>query len=366
MPLFSEILELRDEAARLLGYPNHATSRIEDKMAKSPTKVNDFLDDLRVRLAPAGLKEAERLREYKQKDYEARGIPFDGNIYTWDQSFYSRIVREKEYSIDEIKISHYFPVDSTFDGMLKIFEEIFGLVFVELKEEDRARLSPTGKAEDIAWHEEVRIYTVWDDEAAGGNFNGYLYIDLHPRDNKYGHMANFNLKPGFITEAGERHYPATALVCNFPRPSGNKPGFLKHGDAVTMFHELGHGIHDLVAKTQYSYFHGTNVVTDFVEAPSQMLENWCWTPSVLKTLSKHWETGESIPDELLGGLIKTKHFNTATDTLSQLVIGTFDMTIHTPESHEAVKAIKAGRLWNELRRDISAGLKGPEDAGEGM
>lgn len=364
IPLFQEIIELRDEAARLLGYSNHAASRIEDKMAKSADKVNEFLDDLRVRLAPGGLKEADKLREYKKKDCEERGVPFDGNIYTWDLSFYSRKLREQEYSIDEMKISQYFPVESTFDGMLKIFEEIFGLAFVELKEEDRARLSPTGKAEDIAWHEEVRIFSVWNDEAGGAGFIGYLYIDLYPRDNKYGHMANFNLEPGFITEDGEKHYPATALVCNFSKPSESKPGLLKHREAITMFHELGHGIHDLVARTRYSYFHGTAVVRDFVEAPSQMLENWCWTPSVLKALSKHWESGESIPDELVDGLIRTKHFNTATDTLGQIVIGTFDMTVHSPESQDAVKAINPGRLWNQLRHDISAGLKGPEDAGE--
>lgn len=335
-------------------------------MAKTTKNVNEFLGDLRVRLAPGGLKEADKVREYKKNDYKERGIEFDGDIYRWDSSFYARKLRESEYNVDEIKISQYFSVDSTFDGMLKIFEEIFGLAFVELKTEDRARLSPTGKAEDIAWHDEVRIYSVWDDEAAGGAFNGYLYIDLYPRDNKYSHMANFNLEPGFITEDGEKHYPATALVCNFPKASATKPGLLKHRDVTTMFHELGHGIHDLVARTRYSYFHGTSVVNDFVEAPSQMLENWCWTPSVLKALSKHWDTGASIPDELVEALVKTKYFNTATDTISQLVIGIFDMTIHTPESHDAVKKINAGRLWNQLRHDMAGGYKGPEDAGLGM
>ena len=111
--------------------------------------------------------------------------------------------------------------------------------------------------------------------------------------------------------------------------------------------------------------HGTSVVADFVEAPSQMLENWCWTPSVLKSLSQHWETKESIPDDLIEKLVATKNLNSATAYLGQLLVGTFDMTIHTPESHEAVKAINAGKLWNELRRDIS-GIKGPEATGLGM
>jgi metallopeptidase MepB len=365
VPLFQEVITLRDEAARLLGYENHAALRIEEKMAKGPEAVREFLDDLRTRLAEGGAKEINKLLEYKKKDLEERGLPVDDNFFMWDTSFYSRIQKEKEYSVDETKISQYFPVESTFAGMLKIFEEIFGFVFVELKPDERARLSPTGKAEDIVWHEDVLIYSVWDDEASGGNFCGYLYLDLHPRDNKYGHNANFNLEPGYIAEDGKKHYPVTALVCNFSKPSPKKPSLLKHHEVVTLFHELGHGIHDLAGRTRYSYFHGTSTVLDFVEAPSQMLENWCWTPSVLKSLSKHWETGEQIPDELIEKLVSTKRLNSAIGALGQLTIGIFDMTVHTPESHEAVKQLNAGRLWNELRHNIS-GTKGPEDLGQGL
>lgn len=365
VPIFQEIIALRDEAARLLGYDNHAALRIEEKMAKTPAAVRTFLDDLRNRLAEGGAKEINALKEYKKKDYEERGLSFDDSFYMWDTSFYSRIQKEKEYSVDEAAISQYFPVESTFAGMLKIFEEIFGFVFVELKPEERARLSPTGKAEDIVWHEDVLIYSVWDDEASGSSFNGYLYLDLHPRDNKYGHNANFNLEPGYVTEDGKKHYPVTALVCNFSKPSPKKPSLLKHHEVVTLFHELGHGIHDLAGRTRYSYFHGTSTVLDFVEAPSQMLENWCWTPSVLKSLSKHWETQEQIPDELIEKLVSTKRLNSAIGALGQLVIGLFDMTVHTPESHEAVKKLNAGRVWNTLRHEIS-GTKGPEDLGEGL
>lgn len=365
VPLFQEIIELRDEAARLLGYPDHASVRVEEKMAKNPATINAFLNGLRGRLLEGGKQDIASLLEYKKKDYEERGLEFDGNFYMWDTSYYSRIQKEKQYNIDEIAISQYFPVDSTFKGMLKIFEEIFGLVFVEIKEEDRKRISATGKAEDIVWHEDVHLYTVWNDEEGGNEFVGYLYIDLHPRDNKYGHNANFGIDPGYLKADGTRNYPSTALVCNFSKPSANKPSLLKHHEVVTLFHELGHGIHDLVARTKYSYFHGTSVVDDFVEAPSQMLENWCWTPSVLKSLSRHWESNEKITDELINKLISTKNLNSATQNLGQLLIGTFDMTIHTPKSHEAVKELDAGKLWNTLRGEIT-GIKGPEDVGEGM
>ncbi|GAO13213.1 hypothetical protein UVI_02025620 [Ustilaginoidea virens] len=364
VPLFREIVALRDEAARLLGYADHASLVISDKMAKSTGRVMDFLGDLRNRLAPGGAQEAGRLLEYKKKDCEARGAPFDGNLYMWDVPFYSRIVKEKEYSVDEADISQYFPVQSTYQGMIKIFEQIFGFVFVELGSQDRARLSPTGKPEDLTWHEDVILYSVWNDEAAGGDFVGYFYLDLHPRDNKYGHNANFNVEPGYVKEDGTRNYPATALVCNFSKPSATKPALLKHHEVVTLFHEIGHGIHDLAAVTRYSYFHGTNVAGDFVEAPSQMLENWCWTPSVLKSLSRRWDTGDKIPDDMIENLVKTKNFNSATSNLSQLLYGLFDMIIHTPKTHDEAKNMPIARVWNELRRDIT-GIKGPEEQGQG-
>lgn len=365
MPLFKETLLLRDEAARLLGYPDHATFRIEDKMAKTPKTVNDFLGNLRTRLAPGGKKEIAHLLELKKADVEARGEKFDGNYYLWDHRFYDRLMIEKEYSIDENKISDYFPLKQTVAGMLNIFEKLFGFVFVELSPEDKAAISPTGKAEDISWHEDVKLFSVWDDEAEGSDFVGYLYLDLHPRSGKYGHAANFNMQPGFLQADGKsRRYPATALVCNFSKPTPKKPSLLKHEEVVTLFHELGHGIHDLAGRTKTSRFHGTSTVRDFVEAPSQMLENWCWTPSQIKALSGHYETGEKIPDDLIEKLVSTKHVNGALFNLRQLHFGIFDMTVHSPKSHEEAEKLDPSQVYNDLRAEI-AGMKGPESLGEG-
>lgn len=328
-------------------------------MAKSTSVVNSFLSDLRTRLAPGGVKEKAHLLEIKKEDEESRGLKPDGNYYLWDHRFYDRMMVEKEYSIDENKIAEYFPLQSTVQGMLKIFEELFGLVFVELDAEERKRLSPTGKAEDIAWHEDVILFSVWDDSSEGDGFVGYLYLDLHPRQGKYGHAANFNLQPGFLQKDGSRRFPATALVCNFSKPSPKKPSLLKHEEVVTLFHELGHGIHDLSGRTKYSRFHGTSTVRDFVEAPSQMLENWCWTPSQLRSLSKHYESGESIPDDLIEKIISVKHVNDAMFNLRQLHFGIFDMTVHTPATHEELETLDASTLYNNLREEI-CGLKGPE------
>lgn len=332
-------------------------------MAKTPKTVLDFLGDLKTRLAPGGVKEINHLLELKKKDHEARGIPFDGNYYLWDHRYYDRLMVEEEYKIDENAIAEYFPLKSTVAGMLKIFEQLFGFVFVELNAEDRQRLSSSGKGEDIAWHEDVTIFSVWDDEAEGGDFVGYLYLDLHPRPGKYGHAANFNLQPGFIKPDGSRHYPATALVCNFSKPTATKPSLLKHDEVVTLFHELGHGIHDLAGRTRYARFHGTSTVRDFVEAPSQMLENWCWTPAQLKSLSSHYQTGNPIPDDLIEKLVATKHVNAALFNLRQLHFGLFDMTVHSPKTHAELEQLDVSKLYNDLRAELS-GIKGPEAQGE--
>ncbi|EKG10124.1 Peptidase M3A/M3B [Macrophomina phaseolina MS6] len=376
--LFREAVILRDEAARLLGYSNHAEFRIEDKMAKTPKTVNDFLGDLRERLAPGGIEEIAKLRDLKKQDVESRGEKFDGHYYLWDHRFYDRLMLEKDYQLDQNKIAEYFPLGPTIRGMLQIFEELFGLVFVEVTGEDRNKISETGKGNDIVWHEDVQVFSVWDDEGEGAGFVGYLYLDLFPREGKYGHAANFNLQPGYIDENGKRRYPATALVCNFSKPTPKKPSLLKHDEVVTLFHELGHGIHDLVSRTTYSQFHGTNTVRDFVEAPSQMLENWCWTPSQLKSLSHHYsylsseykaayeessngatQPEERIPDSLIDSLINTKHVNDALFNLRQLHFGIFDMTVHTPKSHEDIEALPLSETYNKLRKEISK-IDGPE------
>jgi metallopeptidase MepB len=381
--LFKEAVTLRDEAARLLGYDNHAQFRIEDKMAKTPKTVNDFLGDLRERLAPGGLEEIEKLKSLKKEDLTElkEAEKFDGHYYLWDHRYYDTLMLEKDFALDQNKIAEYFPLMPTITGMLNIFEELFGLVFVEITGADRDAISETGKGDDIIWHEDVKVFSVWDDEGEGSGFVGYLYLDLHPREGKYGHAANFNLQPGFIKEDGTRRYPATALVCNFSKPTPKKPSLLKHDEVVTLFHELGHGIHDLVSRTTYSRFHGTNTVRDFVEAPSQMLENWCWTPSQLKSLSKHYsylstdykasfeeesstksQPPETIPDDLIDSIIKTKHVNDALFNLRQLHFGIFDMTVHSPKDHAEIENLEISKLYNKLRKEISK-LDGPEIQG---
>ena len=332
-------------------------------MAKTPETVEEFLKDLRVRLGLGGKQEMAHLLELKKGDASARNVPFDGNYYLWDHEFYNCIMLEEEFQIKENEIAEYFPLQSTVAGMLGIFEELLGFKFIELNAEDRASISPTGKGEDIIWHEDVIMFSVWDDETEEDGFSGYLYLDLHPRVGKYSHAAKFTLQPGFLQADGTRRYPATALVCNFSKPTKDKPSLLKHGEVVTLFHELGHGIHDMSGRSRHSRFHGTRTVRDFVEAPSQMLENWCWTPGPLKGLSKHYQTGEQMPDELIEKLVATRHVNGALSTLRQLHFGIFDMTVHTPKSHEEIEKMDFSKVFNDLRAEI-IGMKGLEAQGE--
>jgi metallopeptidase MepB len=184
VPIFAEAILLRDEAARLLGYPNHATFRIEDKMAKTPEFVDKFLGDLRTRLTPGGKEELKVLAELKKKDLESKGKEFNGSYYTWDHQFYSRLQLQQDYKLDQQKVSEYFPLQTTLSKMLEIFEQLLGLEFVELTGKDRDNVSPTGKGDDIVWHPDVQLFSVWNDESEGKGFVGYLYTDLHPRDGK--------------------------------------------------------------------------------------------------------------------------------------------------------------------------------------
>ena len=350
VPLFREAAVLRDEVARLLGYKNHAELKLEDKLAKDPQAVRDFLEDLRDRLTPIALEECKALLKRKGDA--------SGRLDLWDLSFFNQMMLEQDYAVEQVKLSEYFALGPTLSGILQLFEQLFGLVFHEVVGKDRDTLSPTGNGSDLVWHVDVKMFSVWDED---GSFVGYLYTDLHPRAGKFAHAAAFSLSQGFVTD-GKRHYPSTALVCNFGGPTATRPSLLKHHEVITLFHELGHALHNLVSKTLYSRLHGTWVARDFVEAPSQMLENWCWIPSVLKTLGRHysyalqsWEgprPAERLSDEQIAGLIKTRHVNDAIATLRQLHIGIFDMTVYSPASHDEMEQLDINTLYNTLRRDI--------------
>ncbi|KAF1958450.1 peptidase family M3 [Byssothecium circinans] len=361
VPIMKEAIVKRDEAARILGYPHHAALALENKMAHDVATVQPFLEGLRDRLYARGQEEIAEMNAIKKTDHESRNLTYDGNFYSWDRDYYNNIVINTKYAVDQVKVSEYFPLDHTISAMLHVFESLFSLHFVQLSAADLAALSPSGNAKEMTWHDDVIAFAVWEGDDSG--FVGYLYMDLYPRDGKYSHFAEFTLQPGFLKSDGKRHYPAAALVCNFPKPQGSNPALMTHDDVVTFFHELGHGIHELSGRTKWGRLSGTSTARDFVEAPSQMLENWMWTNLTLSQLSSHYKTNESLPTELMDALISTKHVMEGLLTLRQLAFGLFDMKIHTPATHADVEAMDLNLEYTKAMRNTT-GLKGPEDQGE--
>ncbi|KAF7548791.1 hypothetical protein G7Z17_g6834 [Cylindrodendrum hubeiense] len=367
-----DVIALRDEAARLLGYQNHAEFRLEDRMAKTPKAVNDFLHHIQDGLASHGMNEVEKLKELKREHVESRGESFDGHFWLWDEAFYKSIMAKKQHSIDQNKIKEYFSLETTLEGTMEIFQRIFGLDFEELKDHG-----------DV-WHKDVRAFMVWDEEDRGGDFLGYLYLDLFTREGKYSTPFNSPIEPGFIKSDGSRLFPSTALICNFSKPSPERPTLLQHQELVTLIHEFGHAVHDVTSKTKYARFHGPMGVTvDFGEAPSQLLEQWTWTPSVLKKISRHYSSISSeylalwrkeardnaepprhMPDEMINNLIASNSTNKGLHCLHQIFLCTYDLAIYQPESREVAEQMNITKLWNEIRERIYP-IDGPEVEGLG-
>ncbi|KAI8967622.1 hypothetical protein BDF20DRAFT_227052 [Mycotypha africana] len=335
--LLEEAVKLRRKAAKILGYDSHAAYVLEIKMAKEVDAVNKFLNDLTDKLHEPGLKEIDELKELKKAEKAERGEEYDGQLNAWDTSYYQRILLEKEYSVDQELIKQYFSLEATIQKMLEIYEKVLGLKFVKV---------PADKA--VVWHPDVQLYECWD-AVEDKSFSGYMYLDLFPRDNKYPHAACFPLQPSYIDENGERVAPIAAMVANFTKPTADKPSLLKHDEVVTLFHELGHVMHHLCSRTKLARFHGTSVEGDFVEAPSQMLENWCYDPKSLKYLTAHFKTGEPISDEIIDRIVKAKNVDAAMHNLRQLFFGIYDMTLHTSEDEN----LDTSKLYNDLRKKIS-------------
>ncbi|KAI9598436.1 thimet oligopeptidase-like protein [Syncephalis fuscata] len=330
-----QAIELRKNAAKLLGYDNHAAFKLEVKMAKNVPAVDSFLLDLRKRLYVLAEKELDVLRRVKKEEKESMSQSNDGQINAWDFQYYSRLLKEKEYDVNDELIKEYFSMPSVTAGMLKIYETVLGLKFKEIQ-------NPP------VWHPDVRLFEVTD--TASNDIIGHFYLDLHPRDGKYTHAACFGLRPGCERKHGGRTLPAAAMVANFSKPTADKPSLLKHDEVTTFFHELvGHVMHQICSKVHWSRFHGTAVERDFVEAPSQMLENWCWDSSILERLSAHYvRKDEPLPKELIKKMVEAKNLNAGLLNLRQIFFGTFDMTLHSSD-----EKLDSTVLWSKLREEVT-------------
>jgi len=330
--ILEELVELRQKKADLLGYENHAHYVLELRMAKSPKKVKDFLDGLATKLQPLWAKEKEEILKLKEEECKKYGYEYDGKVNFWDTRYYLNMIEETRYAVDKQKLKEYFPLDKVTQGLLEIYQNLLGLTFTECKDVDQ-------------WHEEVKLYQVQDTETK--ETFGYFYLDLHPRDGKYGHAAVFPLQPGCAVGSNkERQASVCAMMANFSKSTASKPALLDHDEVETYFHEFGHVMHNVCSFTQTPKFAFLRVERDFVEAPSQMLENWVWEEEPLRKMSGHFKDNSPIPQDLMDKLIASRKANAGAFNLRQIILGTFDQTVHTRGTADTA------RIFDQTYQDI--------------
>ncbi len=305
--ILEEARDLRHQIAGEFGVPSWAHHRLEERMAKDPERVAAFYEDLRPPLTKQGEADLVVMGELLEKDIG------ESQIQTWDWRFYDTQQRRTDYGVDPFEVAEYFPLDSVLGGMFDLVQETFGLDFREMPDAD-------------AWHPDVRLFAIHD--ASSGEELSRFYLDLFPREGKYGHAAEFPMILSRRLEDGSYQNPVCAMVANFTKPTASAPSLLQHGEVETLFHEFGHVLHQNLGRTELARFAGTSVERDFVEAPSQIMQHWVWRADVLRRFARHHETGEPIPDHLVDQLVAARQLNVAVHQLRQLQYGWWDQTMH--------------------------------------
>lgn len=335
--ILQKVIALRDRYAHMLGFASYADLDCDDTMAHSLTTIHAFLDNL---IERSQKKLEHEISQLKANLPEEVSLNIDGTFKPWDLDFIKDRYKQKFYDIDEIKISEYFPMESTVSALLSIYEKFFDIRF--------KKLDLTG-----LWHEEVQGLEVL---RADGTLIGYLLLDLHPREFKYTHACQMTLSRTITTKNGE-YYPAVALViANFPKSTPVTPSLLMRNDVITFFHEFGHAIHALLGSTRVASFSGTSVKMDFVEMPSQMLEEWMWDADIIKQVSSHYKTQESLDDQTIARLQSIKNYDSADFIRRQLVFGKLSLAYFEPGEDKDIIAIK--RAISQKLRPYIASIEG--------
>ena len=312
-----EIVGLREERARLLGFGNHAEFVLAERMAEKPASVQSFLEELLSKALPAAQKDLKALQDLAQEQDQIE------TLERWDASFYSEQLKQARFSFDEQAVKPYFPLQQVLEGVFTIAGKLFDLHFSLDKD------IPT-------YHEEVDCYRVQDGE---GHFVALFYSDFHPREGKRpgAWMTSYKSQS---RKKGENRRPHISIVCNFSRATESAPALLTFDEVLTLFHEFGHALHGMLADTTYPGLSGTSVYWDFVELPSQIMENWCYEKEALALFAKHYETGESLPMEEVQKIKAMGSFLEGLATVRQLSFGLLDMAWHTAE-HSSITDVKA-------------------------
>jgi peptidyl-dipeptidase Dcp len=307
--ILKEILKLRTERAQLLGFKTHADYVLEERMAMSPRKVMDFLQELLVKAKPHAQNDFQKLQKL------AKDLDGIDDLQSYDSAYYSEILKKMELDIDDEMLRPYFKLENVVDGVFNVAKLLYGLNFKEVFDVPK-------------YHDDVRTFEVIDQHS--GEFVGLFYTDFFPRSTKRGGAWMSGIKDQGMYQ-GKVERPHIMIVCNFTKPTKTKPSLLTLDEVLTLYHEFGHALHGLLSKCKYRELSGTNVFWDFVELPSQIMENWVLEKECLDLFATHFETGEKIPDDLIEKIKKSGKFLEGLGTLRQLSFAFLDMAYHTAD-----------------------------------
>lgn len=304
-PVMAEILDLRQELARLLGFAHYSELSLASKMAESTEQVLHFLRDLAVRSKPFAEQDLAELKAFAAE----QGVQ---DLASWDVGYFSEKLRQQRYSISQEEVRAWFPIDKVLSGLFAIVQKLYGIEIQELHDFD-------------TWHPDVRLFEIRENGAHVGRF----FFDLYARANKRGGAWMDGARDKRRSADGSLIAPVANLVCNFTPAVGGKPALLTHDEVTTLFHEFGHGLHHLLTRVEHAGASGINgVAWDAVELPSQFMENWCWEPEGLALISGHYETGEALPQALLDKMLAAKNFQSGLMMVRQLEFSLFDFELH--------------------------------------
>ena len=304
-PLMAEILDLRQELARLLGFANYAELSLASKMAESSEQVLQFLRDLALRSKPFAARDLQALQRFAA----AQGC---SELQSWDLGYYGEKLRQQRYSIAQEQVRAWFPIDKVLSGLFDIVQKLYGIQIKELSGFD-------------TWHADVRLFEITENGQPLGRF----FFDLYARANKRGGAWMDGARDQRRNACGQLISPVANLVCNFTPAVNGQPALLTHDEVTTLFHEFGHGLHHLLTEVEHAGASGINgVAWDAVELPSQFMENWCWEPEGLALISAHFETGEPLPRDMLDKMLAAKNFQSGLGMLRQLELSLFDFELH--------------------------------------
>jgi thimet oligopeptidase len=316
VPLLNQMLALRNEIALRLGYKSWDDYQTEVKMAKTGMNAEKYINDLVTGIRPKFDSEIAELQKLKAADTNDPSA----KIMVWDWRYYSNQLNKQKYAVDKEALRAYFPFQKVLDGMFNIYQSIFGLKFEKI-------VAP------YKWIDDLQLYLVTD--STTGEPLGMFYLDMFPREGKFNHFAQFDIISGKLLPNGKYQRPTVALLCNFPPATGDAPSLMTHQDVETLFHEFGHALHSIVTRAKYGRFAGTHVPGDFVEAPSQMLQNWVWDKKVLDTFAADYrDPSKKIPAEIVKKLNDAKLANAGVLYRRQFAFASLDLALHDPHPEE--------------------------------